>query len=214
MKLVEMTLKDFANEVESLSPAPGGGSCSAYCSLVGVCLSRMMANLSFGKKKFELNNDIIKDQVKVTFNELELIKDELLDLVDEDTKAYNEVVKAMKLPKESDDEKAIRKDAIEKGTWESIEVPYKVAALSLEAMKKMHPIYMYGNENAITDVGVAYLMCATGSEGAILNVKINLGSVSDIQRARKLELKCNEILSEVTNLKNEVLKSIHDRLKI
>lgn len=214
MKLVEMTLKDFGNEVESLSPAPGGGSCSAYSSLIGVCLSRMMANLSFGKKKFELNDDNIKNEVKISFDALEKIKDEMLNLVDKDTQAYNEVVKAMKMPKETDEEKTLRKYAIEDATWKSIEVPYRVAVLSFEAMRTMHPIYMYGNQNALTDIGVAYLMCATGSEGAILNVKINLGSVIDIERAKKLEINCNQLLLELSTLKNEVLKSIHEELKI
>ncbi|SKB60577.1 Formiminotetrahydrofolate cyclodeaminase [Acetoanaerobium noterae] len=214
MKLIDMNLKDFADEVESLSPAPGGGSCSAYSSLVGICLSRMMANLSFGKKKYELNEENIKLEVKTSFEALKEIKDEMLSLVDKDTEAFNEVVKAMKMPKETDEEKALRKDAIDNATWQSIDVPHRVALLSLEAMKKMYPIYKYGNENALTDVGVGYLMCATGAEGAILNVKINLGSVMDIERAKKLELECNQLLSEVTNLKNEVLVSIHDRLKI
>ena len=209
-----MTLKDFGDEVESLSPAPGGGSCAAYSSLVGVCLSRMMANLSFGKKKFELNDDKIKNEVKLSFEKLKKIKDELLVLVDKDTLAFNEVVKAMKMPKETDEEKSLRKDAIEEATWQSIEVPYRVATLSFEAMKTMYPIYRYGNENALTDVGVAYLMCATGSEGAILNIKINLGSVIDMQRAKNLEINCNQLLLELQTLKNEILNSIHEKLKI
>ncbi len=214
MKLIDMNLKDFANEVESLSPAPGGGSCSAYNALVGVCLSRMMANLSFGKKKYEAQDESIKSEVQNCFEELEKIKNEMLSLVDKDTEAFNEVVKAMKMPKETDEEKSLRKEAIDKATWLSIDVPHRVAVLSFEAMKKMYPIYKYGNENALTDVGVGFLMCASGAEGAILNVKINLDSVIDTEKAKKIELECNQLLSEVTKLKNEVLLSIHDKLKI
>lgn len=214
MKLIDFTLKNFAEEVESLSPAPGGGSCSAYSSAVGVCLARMMANLSFNKKKYEAHDEKIKAQFTDSFEALETVKNELLDLVDKDTESFNEVMKAFKLPKETEEEKELRKEAIQKATWLSIETPYRVAELTLDAMKKMKVIYEYGNENALSDVGVGYGMCALGAEGAILNVKINLGSISDVEKAKQMEDKCNAMLEEVTTLRNEILSAVHSKLKL
>lgn len=214
MKLIDMSLMDFANEVESSSPAPGGGSCAAYSSLIGVSLSRMVGNLSFGKKKFELNDDAVKNEFKEAFDRLDNLKKELPILVDKDTEAFNEVMKAMKMPRETDEEKNLRKDALDDATWQSIEVPYLVAKLSLDAMNEMRIIQKYGNENALTDVGVANLMCAAGGEGAILNVKINLSSVQDIERAKKMEEECNKMLEVIEGLKSESLKAIHERLKL
>lgn len=214
MKLIEMSLMNFANEVDSLSPAPGGGSCSAYSSAVGVSLSRMMAKLSFGKKKFEIHDESVKKDFEIAYEELNVIKEELFNLVDKDTESFNEVMKAIKMPKDTEEEKLLRKDALEFATWGSIEVPYQIAKLSQEAMEKMEIILNYGNENALTDIGVAYLMCASGAEGAILNVKINLGSVADIERGKNLESQCNKILEHVRAKRDTVLDRIHDNLKM
>lgn len=214
MKLIEMSLKNFAEEVDSLSPAPGGGSCSAYITAIGVCLARMMANLSFNKKKYEAHSEEIKNEFKISFDSLENIKNELLTLVDKDTQAFNEVMKAFKLPKDTEEEKAIRKQAIQEATWLSIDTPQRVAELTLQAMHQMKIIYQYGNENALSDIGVGYNLCAAGAEGAILNVKINLGSVSDVERAKKLESKCDQMLQEVSEMRSEILTQIHNRLKL
>lgn len=214
MKLIDRTLRDFAKEVESLSPAPGGGSCAAYGSAIGVCLARMVANLSFGKKKFEALDEQYQKQFTESFHALESIQEELLTLVDKDTESFNEVMKAFKLPKETEDEKNQRKDAIERATWLSIDTPYRVAELTLEAMKLMQPIHTYGNVNALSDIGVGYCMCVTGVEGAVLNVKINLGSVTDMERAKRMEGKCDEMLTEAMALKNNILESVHGQLKL
>ena len=174
MKLIDMTVTDFANEVDSNSPAPGGGSVSALASDIGVGLARMMAHLSFGKKKFEALDDKTKEEFKVRFDKLGEIRTELSTLVDKDTESFNEFMKALKLPKETDEEKVARAKAMEEATIFSIEVPYKTAKLSLEALKLLDFLVANGNQNAITDIGVGTLMIATGMEGAILNVKVNL----------------------------------------
>ena len=105
MKLIDMTVTDFASEVDSNSPAPGGGSVSALASDIGVGLARMMAHLSFGKKKFEALDDKTKEEFKVRFDKLGEIRTELSTLVDKDTESFNEFMKALKLPKETDEEK-------------------------------------------------------------------------------------------------------------
>lgn len=109
MKLIDMKVIDFSNEVDSKSPAPGGGSVAALASNIGISLGRMMGNLSFGKKKFEALDEDIKKEFKEKFEKLGSIRDNLLELVDKDTESFNEVMKAFKLPKETDEQKSIRK---------------------------------------------------------------------------------------------------------
>ena len=196
MKLIDMTVTDFASEVDSNSPAPGGGSVSALASDIGVGLARMMAHLSFGKKKFEALDDKTKEEFKVRFDKLGEIRTELSTLVDKDTESFNEFMKALKLPKETDEEKVARAKAMEEATIFSIEVPYKTAKLSLEALQLLDFLVANGNQNAITDIGVGTLMLATGMEGAILNVKVNLMGLENKEIHDKYSKGCKEILCE------------------
>ena len=203
MKLIDMTVTDFASEVDSNSPAPGGGSVSALASDIGVGLARMMAHLSFGKKKFEALDDKTKEEFKVRFDKLGEIRTELSTLVDKDTESFNEFMKALKLPKETDEEKVARAKAMEEATIFSIEVPYKTAKLSLEALKLLDFLVANGNQNAITDIGVGTLMIATGMEGAILNVKVNLMGLENKEIHDKYSKGCKEILCEGQKIKDD-----------
>lgn len=212
MNLIDMKITEFSDEVDSSSPAPGGGSVSALASNIGVSLSRMMANLSFGKKKYEGLDEDIKIEFKGKFEKLGIIRTELLGLVDEDTESFNEVMKAFKLPKETDEEKKIRNEEIQKATIFSIEVPLKTAKLSLEALKLMEYFVDYGNQNAITDLGVGNLLVYSGLEGAILNVKVNLGGIEDKEFADNKRKECEDIIKEGNEIKDRVLNRIHEKL--
>ncbi|OPJ56507.1 cyclodeaminase/cyclohydrolase family protein [Alkalithermobacter paradoxus] len=212
MNLVDLTIRNFSDEVDSSSPAPGGGSVSALASNLGVSLARMMGNLSFGKKKYEALEEDIKEEFKSRFDKLGQIRDEFLNLVDEDTKSFNEVMKAFKLPKETEEEKSLRKEAIQSATIGSIEVPLKTAKLSLESLKCMEYFIDYGNQNAVTDLGVGSLLVYTGLEGAILNVKINLSGLDDASLADKLRTECEQIMSEGKQIKDSLLEKVHNKL--
>ena len=212
MKLIDMTVTDFASEVDSNSPAPGGGSVSALASDIGVGLARMMAHLSFGKKKFEALDDKTKEEFKVRFDKLGEIRTELSTLVDKDTESFNEFMKALKLPKETDEEKVARAKAMEEATIFSIEVPYKTAKLSLEALKLLDFLVANGNQNAITDIGVGTLMLATGMEGAILNVKVNLMGLENKEIHDKYSKGCKEHLCEGLKRNEDIIAEIHTQL--
>ena len=196
MKLIDMSVADFTNEVDSNSPAPGGGSVSALASDIGVSLARMMAHLSFEKKKFEQLDEKTKEEFKARFDKLGEIRKELSTLVDKDTESFNEFMKAVKMPKETEEQNKLRAKAIQEATIFSIEVPYKTASLSLEALRLLDFLIKNGNQNAITDIGVGTLMLSAGMEGAILNVKVNLGQIKDKQIYDKYRDGCKEILSE------------------
>lgn len=210
--LINMTINEFSNEVDSNSPAPGGGSVSALSSNIGVSLARMMANLSFGKKKYEALDENIKAEFYNRFNELGEIRNELIKLVDEDTESFNEVMKAFRMPKESDEEKALRNKAIQEATLFSIEVPYKTADLSIKALRLLDYLVQYGNQNAITDIGVGTLLTYSGMEGAILNVKVNLMGLEDEKIADDYRNKCISMINEGNEIKDRIMESIHKNL--
>lgn len=212
MKLIDMSVADFTNEVDSNSPAPGGGSVSALASDIGVSLARMMAHLSFEKKKFEQLDEKTKEEFKARFDKLGEIRKELSTLVDKDTESFNEFMKAVKMPKETEEQNKLRAKAIQEATIFSIEVPYKIASLSLEALRLLDFLIKNGNQNAITDIGVGTLMLSAGMEGAILNVKVNLGQIKDKQIYDKYRDGCKEILSEGNEIKDNIISNIHKQL--
>ena len=212
MKLIDMSVADFTNEVDSNSPAPGGGSVSALASDIGVSLARMMAHLSFEKKKFEQLDEKTTEEFKARFDKLGEIRKELSTLVDKDTESFNEFMKAVKMPKETEEQNKLRAKAIQEATIFSIEVPYKTASLSLEALRLLDFLIKNGNQNAITDIGVGTLMLSAGMEGAILNVKVNLGQIKDKQIYDKYRDGCKEILSEGNEIKDNIISNIHKQL--
>lgn len=213
MKLIDMTVADFAQEVDSNSPAPGGGSVAALASDIGIGLSRMMAHLSFGKKKYESLDESIKEEFEVKFDKLGKIREEISKLVDEDTKSFNEFMKALKMPKDTFKQITERQQAMADATLYSIKVPYKTAVLSLDAMKELEFLVDKGNQNAITDIGVGTLMLCTGLEGAILNVKVNLMSLEDKELAKKYADSCAEMLQEGKEIRDKILNKIHNAIK-
>lgn len=213
MKLINMTVTDFAKEVDSNSPAPGGGSVAALASDIGVGLSRMMAHLSFGKKKYEALDEKIKEKFEVKFDKLGQIREELSKLVDEDTKSFNEFMKALKMPKDTFKQITERQQAMADATLYSIKVPYKTATLSLEAMKELDFLVDNGNQNAITDIGVGTLMLCTGLEGAILNVKVNLMSLENKELAKKYADSCSEMLEQGKEIRDNILNKVHSSIE-
>ncbi|MDO4690407.1 MAG: cyclodeaminase/cyclohydrolase family protein [Fusobacterium sp.] len=207
MKLVEMDVIKFLNEVDSSSPAPGGGSVSALASSLGASLGRMVAHLSFGKKKYEANSDEVKAAFVKNFDELLKIKEELNILIDKDSEAYNTVMAAFKLPKETEEEKAIRSAEIQKCTKFAIQTPYDIVVLSGKAISLLGTIMEYGNQNAITDIGVGTLLLMTGLEGGILNVKVNLSSIEDKEYVEKIS-------KEIAAIKADAAKEVERIMSI
>lgn len=212
MKLVDMSVVDFSSEVDSNSPAPGGGSVSALASNIGVGLARMMAHLSFGKKKYESLDEEIRIEFVERFNKLGDIRQELIELIDRDTESFNEVMKAMKMPKVTEEEIKNRKAAIQDATLFSIEVPFKTAKLSLDSLKLLDYLVQHGNQNAITDIGVGTLMLYSGLEGAILNVKVNLMGLDNQEIKTSYSESINSMMVEAKDIKDKILKEIHEKL--
>jgi len=208
MKLIDKTVVDFISEVDSPSPAPGGGSVSALAGSMGVSLSRMVGHLTVNKKKFKGLSEEIQEEFIKRFEELEGIKDELNILIDRDTEAFNYVMAAFKLPKETDEEKAARKQAIEEATYKAIDVPMMIAELSYRGLELIEYFTEYGNKNAITDLGVSALLLSVALEGAVLNVKINLPGITDEDYVKTTGDKCVEIVDKGLKIKGRIMGEI------
>jgi glutamate formiminotransferase/formiminotetrahydrofolate cyclodeaminase len=202
-KLVNMKMTAFANETASESPAPGGGSVSAYVGTLGISLGTMVANLSSHKKGWderweEFGNWAEKGQA---------IKDELLKLVDEDTHSFNLIMQAMALPKSTEDEKAVRKNEIQKATKYAIEVPFDVMQLSFDSMTVIKAMAEQGNPNSVTDACVGALCARTAVLGAFMNVKINASGYDDktfvneiLSKGKEIEKKAIALEAEIINI--------------
>jgi len=207
-KLVSMNLRDFANETASESPAPGGGSIAAYVGALGISLATMVANLSSHKKGWD-------DRWK-TFSEHaekgQQFKDALLQMVDEDTNAFNQIMNAFAMPKSNDAEKIARKQAIQDATLHAINVPFKVMEISLASMQIIKEMAMQGNPNSISDAGVGALCARTAVAGAFLNVKINAGSLSDKQLASDSVNAAKIILEKAEAMEKEILTIVEGKM--
>jgi glutamate formiminotransferase / formiminotetrahydrofolate cyclodeaminase len=190
--LAKMNLHDFCNETLSDSPAPGGGSVAALMGALGASLGGMVANLSAGKRGWDDRLEYFSDwAVKA-----QQLKDELLSLVDEDTAAFNKVMDAFGLPKESAEEKAARTAAIEEATKRAAEVPLKVMQTASRSYGLLTEMGENGNPASISDVGVGALATRACIDGAALNVRINLGQLKDEKFKTDLQEKVRTISAD------------------
>ncbi len=194
-KLVSMTLTGFANETASESPAPGGGSISAYVGALGVSLGTMVANLSSHKRGWDSRWEEFSNWAEKGQH----YKEQLIRMVDQDTMAFNMIMNAFGLPKGTDDEKKQRTRAIQEATRLAIEVPFHVMELSLASMEVIRAMAEHGNPNSVTDAGVGAMCARTAVMGAFLNVKINASGYDDksyvdelLKKGRELEAKAQE----------------------
>jgi glutamate formiminotransferase/formiminotetrahydrofolate cyclodeaminase len=207
-RLVNMKLNDFADETASESPAPGGGSISAYVGSLGVSLGTMVANLSSHKRgwddKWEFYSEWAEKGQK--------IKDELLFLVDEDTNAFNKIMEAFGLPKGSEEEKVARNKAIQEASRYAMEIPFRVMQKSLESMEIMEAMAKDGLEASVSDAGVGALCARTAVMGAFLNVKINASGVDDKDFVNDLLSKGQKIEEEARGLEKQIIKMVDDKI--
>lgn len=206
--LIDMTCKGFANETASESPAPGGGSVSAYIGALGVSLGTMVANLSSHKAGWderweEFSNWAEKGQV---------LKDELLYLVDEDTASFNKIMDAFGLPKATDEEKIARDNAIQEATKYATEVPFRTMQKAYDSLELIKAMVETGNPNSVTDAGVGALCARTAVMGAFLNVKINASGLTDKTFVSDILAKGKIIEEKTQLLENEILKGVNNKI--
>lgn len=204
-KLIDLTVKGFADETSRESPAPGGGSVAAYSGAIGAALGTMVANLSANKNGWEdrwqeFSQWAAKGQ---------LLKDELLRLIDEDTRAFNMIMDAFRLPKSSIEERRERKRAIKTATKYAIRIPYKVMSTSYKALDLLEYMANNGNPNSISDAGVGILSIRTAVEGAYMNVRINCKDFDDEKFVSDILEKANDLLIKTKSRSEQILDTIY-----
>lgn len=207
--LKDLQVVEFINEIDKKSATPGGGSVSALASSLGIALTKMVGHLTVGKKKFRALEEEIQSEYNDILNTFGTYKEELITLIDKDTEAYNLVMAAFKLPKETDEEKATRAVEIQKATMVATEIPYRIAVLSLEALKDLDAILENCNKNALTDLAVGALLLYAGLEGSLLNVKINIPGLGDQEVIDEYNKKVKAMLFDGSELRNDILEKVH-----
>ena len=206
--LVEMGITDFVDELASDSPAPGGGSVAALAAAMAAALTNMVGVLTFGKKGYEAN----QTEIETLSNQAQTLKDTMLHLVDEDTKSFNNVMAAMRLSKNSVKEIETREQALQEATIYSARVPLQVMEHSFEIMKLAGRLADIGNQNSLSDAGVAVLQAHAGLEGAALNVLINIPGITDKSQVAELASQVQKLRSEAEAFATKSLTSINSKL--
>ena len=185
MKLTEMTVKDYLDLLASDAPAPGGGSASAFCGAQGAGLCAMVAALTMGKKKY-VDHQALCERVRAEVLDL---KHALTAQIDADTEAYGLITDALALPKDSDEQKHARRDALRAATLEATHVPLRTLELSRRALELTVQLVGHSNTSCVSDLGVACHNLLACAEGAYLNVEINLPGLGDEQLAAHMKEK-------------------------
>jgi len=207
-RLIQMNLQAFADETASESAAPGGGSIAAYLGSLGASLATMVANLSSHKRGWDQR----WEEFSIWAEKGQLLKQYLLDMVDEDTNAFNGIMNAFGLSNTTDEEKSIRKKAIQAATKHAIVTPFKVMQLATDSFDIIKAMAEEGNPNSASDAGVAALCARSAVLGAYLNVKINCVSLDDTDFVAEILLKCKEIADNAIGQENEILKIVNQKI--
>ena len=209
VECMEVSAEKLAQETASESMAPGGGSISAYVGTLGVSLGTMVANLSANKSGWEEKVDIFSSWAEKG----QAVQKELLFLVDEDTRSFNHIIDAIRMPKDTPNENAIRLDAIEKASKYAAEVPFKVMETAYKAYELLKAMQEIGNPASITDAGVGALCCMTAIEGAYMNVRINTKDLKDKPFAENLNKKSHDLLVRAKKNLETIVQHVHTSIQ-
>lgn len=207
-RLIDLTVKGFADETARESPAPGGGSVSAYMGALGASLGTMVANLSSHKPGWDERWDEFSHWAEYGME----VESELLRLVDEDTEAFNRIMSAFGMPKGTEEEKRLRSDAIQHATLFAARVPLETMKASLKVFDLCREMVDKGNPNSVSDAGVGALAARSAVIGAGMNVKINASSLKDREMAQSLITEANAIIAEAVAAEEEIIRKVEEKI--
>ncbi|MDE6633590.1 MAG: glutamate formimidoyltransferase [Muribaculaceae bacterium] len=207
-KLIDLTAKGFAEETASESPAPGGGSISAYMGALGAALGTMVANLSAHKAAYDDRWEEFSDAAEIGQH----LMDELLHLVDEDTAAFNRIMSVFAMPKKTDEEKAARAAAMEEATLYATQVPLKTMKKAYEVFDLVENMAVDGNPASVTDAGVGALAARAAVRGAGLNVRINAAGLKDRRMADSLVSEAADLERLAEEREGAILKIVNSKI--
>jgi formiminotetrahydrofolate cyclodeaminase len=204
MKLADLKVTEFVDLLASDAPAPGGGSAAALEGAIGAALTAMVCGLTKGKKKFAEFNDLaVEAEVKAL-----ALKDRFVDVMDRDTEAFNVVSAAFGMPKETDEEKAARSAAIQKGLEGCTATPFEMMEIAVETLELTDSILGKSNDSAASDLGVSALSLRAAIQGAWLNVLINIGSLKNKELAEDYRVKGEALLAKALPLADKIYAEV------
>lgn len=209
MNLVQMSIVDFLNEVDAPTPVPGGGSVSALGIAQGISLIGMVGKLTMTKKKFAQLSDETKQDFQDRIKLLVKLKQQAILLVDRDSEAYNVIMEAYRLPKESTDEQLLRQNTINQATIHATQVPFETATIASQAIQCAIPMFCNIVKSAGSDFGVGILMIEAGLIGAILNVRTNMSGFHDETTANHYLNQVNELEIQTKALTDQALEWVN-----
>ncbi len=204
MEYKNITIEEFINVTAGKDPVPGGGSVSALAGTLAAALGKMVTGLTIGRKKYA---DVQPD-MEALAPEFDNAISMLLQAIADDAAAYDTVFNAYKLPKETDEEKVVRKAAIQEALTHAARVPLSVAERCVSIMPYIKEVAEKGNQNAITDSCVAMMCARTGALGAILNCRINLSLITDADVAGELASRCDHLQQKANEMEQSLLNSV------
>lgn len=210
---IDESLKNYVQKTASGDPTPGGGSVSALVASLGAALTSMVYNLTEGKKAYKELEETERKEMDNNFEEIKKSIERLNHFVDEDSKAFDDVMKAFGMPKETDEEKQKRSEAIQAGYKKALELPLECAKECKRVLELQQTFAKNGSIHAITDVGAGALFTYAGLEGTLLNVTINLKSIKDDVYRTEKEREAADILNTGKELSQRVMDKIYSRLK-
>lgn len=208
--LTDLTVKDFLNKVAGSDPVPGGGSIAALNGAIASALAAMVANLTIGKKGYEVHEELMQHISEIA----RLEKTTFVEDIDRDSDAYDKVFACFKMPKVTDEEKAARSAAIQEATKFAALVPMQVARNAYKLMAIIMDVARLGNRNAVTDACVAMMSARSAVLGALMNVRINLGSLKDKEFVAVLQAEADELERLACEKETELLDEINQELKV
>lgn len=201
--LKNLTVTEFVNVTASDAPAPGGGSVAALAGALAAALAEMVANLTVGKAKYAE----VEDEMKKLAQDGAALRVELLEDIQKDSTSFNLYMDAIGMPKDTDEEKAVRRDAMQNGLKAAAQVPLSVAAAAYKIFPIAEAVVARGNTNAVTDGLVSAMMSRTAVIGALFNVKINLGSIKDEAFVAELAAQVKELEEKAIAYEQKILKA-------
>ena len=204
---MDMTVRDFQAALASSSPTPGGGTAAAIALGQASALTIMVCDLTMGKEKWQEGWSIAEKALQSSVR----IMTRAGELADEDSDAFDSVMASFKLPKDSEEEKQARRNAIRNATLGATEVPHETAKLALELLRHLPELASKGNANAVSDVGVAGLLASAACKGALFNVDINIGSLPE-DMASDIRTSAPEILEESRKLSRKIMDVVKERI--
>ncbi|RAO99169.1 methenyltetrahydrofolate cyclohydrolase [Petrotoga sp. 9PW.55.5.1] len=203
--LSDMKLRDFLEKLSSKEPAPGGGSASALAGATAASLGCMVANLTIGKKKYQ----DVEEEIKKIKEKLEEYRNKFLIEMEEDAKAFNKVIDALKLPKDTEEQKKVRKEKIQEATKEATLVPLKISKDALDVMELAESIAEKGYKMALSDAVIAVILAKDAVLGGIYNVKINLPNIKDQEFVDNIKSAIEKMESEANAIELRTLYNTH-----